>query len=76
MMTGSWTAVSYGAGWGGRGGLERGVSVSLIACGQSHTLVLLKSDAVVGWGDNSHGQVGLWWRVEGGGAGCRVQGAG
>ncbi len=29
----------------------------LVTCGQNHTLVLLQDDAVVGWGDNSHGQV-------------------
>ena len=39
------------------------VGVEVVCCGQCHTLVLLRTGDVVGWGDNSYGQLGLPVRV-------------
>ena len=55
----SWGEVSYCAGWAGRGGLPKGLRVVAIGCGQNHSLVILQNDDVVGWGDNTNGQLGL-----------------
>ena len=54
-----WAEVLCGNGPGGRGGLPPGVGVKALACGQSHSLILLHTDEVLGWGDNTHGQLGL-----------------